>query len=180
MSWSKVGDWIKDNAGAGVGLVGSLLTGNVPGAIAAGVSMVSSATGSDDPAKALQLLQGNPETVLKLKELYFKNEEAVRSHLEEMTRLDLEDKQEEHKTTQATIQAGDRAEDVFVRRTRPAQSWCSLLGAFIYVFTASTVDVAVLTIFMALPFAYAGLRQIGKNVDAKCAMQAIVGAGGKS
>lgn len=30
-----VGEWIKGNAGAGAALAGSLLTGNVPGAVAA-------------------------------------------------------------------------------------------------------------------------------------------------
>ena len=37
MNWSDVGDWIIGNAGNGFSLVGSLLTGNVAGAIAAGV-----------------------------------------------------------------------------------------------------------------------------------------------
>lgn len=175
MDWSKVGTWIKGNAGSGVALVGSLLTGNVPGAIAAGVSMVSSATGSDDPAQALEILQGNPETMLKLKQLYFENEENVRSHLEEMTRLNLEDTQKSHAVTQDTIQRGDSSADVFVRRTRPAQSWISLLAAFAYIFTAETVDIAVLGILMALPFSYAGLRQIGKGVDSVSAMKVAVG-----
>jgi hypothetical protein len=33
MSWSSVGEWLKTNTGSGLALVGSLLTGNVPGAI---------------------------------------------------------------------------------------------------------------------------------------------------
>jgi hypothetical protein len=61
MKWSKVGGWLKDNAGTGTALIGSLLTGNVPGAIAAGVSLVSGATGSNDPSEVLAQLQGNPE-----------------------------------------------------------------------------------------------------------------------
>lgn len=32
-TWSKVGDWLKDNAGSGAALVGSLVTGNVPATI---------------------------------------------------------------------------------------------------------------------------------------------------
>ena len=39
MSWSKVGEWLKGNTGTGASLVGSLVTGNVPAAIAAGVSL---------------------------------------------------------------------------------------------------------------------------------------------
>ena len=37
MNWAEVGKWLKENAGIGATLVGSLLTGNVPGAVAAGV-----------------------------------------------------------------------------------------------------------------------------------------------
>jgi hypothetical protein len=175
MKWGKVGEWIKGNAGKGVTLVGSLLTGNVPGAIAAGVSMVSSATGTDDPAEALKVLQSNPEAALTLKKLYYENEENVRSHLEEMTRLQLEDDQKAHETTQNTIQRGDSSADWFVRRTRPAQSWCSLIAAFVYVFTATGVDFAILSILLALPFSYAGLRQAGKAVDSISAMKVARG-----
>lgn len=46
MKWQDVGDWIKRNAGPGAALVGSLVTGNIPGAVAAGVSIVSGATGT--------------------------------------------------------------------------------------------------------------------------------------
>ena len=81
MDWKSLGGWIKENAGTGAALVGSLLTGNVPGAVAAGVSLVSGATGTDDPEKALHQLQGNPEALLKLKELYYQNEASVRSHI---------------------------------------------------------------------------------------------------
>ena len=51
--WSAVGGWLKDNAGTGAVLVGSILTGNVPAAVAAGAALVSSATGESDPAKVL-------------------------------------------------------------------------------------------------------------------------------
>ena len=42
MNWKDVGAWVKKNAGPGAALVGSLVTGNVPGAVAAGVSIISS------------------------------------------------------------------------------------------------------------------------------------------
>lgn len=100
MNWSDVGGWIKENAGTGAALVGSLLTGNVPGAVAAGVSLVSGATGSDDPSKALATLKSNPESIVKLKELAYKNEESIRKHLEEMIRIDLEELQVRTKDTQ--------------------------------------------------------------------------------
>ncbi len=165
MQWKEVGDWVKGNAGKGAALVGSLLTGNIPGAIAAGVSMVSSATGTDDPEKALQQLQNDPQSLIKLKELYYQNEESVRQHLAEMTRLDLEDKQAEHHETQETIRGGDKATDSFVRRTRPGQSWVSLFAALVYVFISDNPDVMILGALLTLPWAYAGLRQVGKGVD---------------
>ena len=169
MNWSDVGGWIKNNAGTGATLVGSLLTGNVASAVAAGVSLVSGATGSDDPSKALAVLQGNPEAMVKLKELYYKNEDSVRKHIEEITRLGLEDKQKEHKETQLTIRNGDNAEDGIVRLTRPLQSWLSLVGALLYVFYCVSqkviLDVTVLGLLLTLPWTYAGLRQVGKGID---------------
>jgi len=82
-----------------------------------------------------------------------------------MKRIELEDEQAQHRTTQETIQAGDRAEDVFVRRTRPGQSWISLFAALAYVFVVEVPDVMILGALLTLPWAYAGLRQIGKGVE---------------
>ena len=134
MDWSTVGQWIKDNAGAGAALVGSLIVGDVPAAVSAGIALVSTATGHHAPQEALNALQNDPATLIRLKELAIQEQAAIRSHLEIMTRLDLEDQQAEHQTTQETIRAGDQAEDVFVRRTRPGQSWLSLFAAIVYVF----------------------------------------------
>jgi hypothetical protein len=164
-TWGKVGSWIKDNAGTGAALVGSLLTGNVPGAIAAGVSLVSGATGTDDPDIALQQLQGNPDAIIRLKELAAQEEQSIRRHIEEMHRLNLEDKQKSHSTAQATIQAGDRADDRFVRWTRPGQSWVCLAAAIAYVFYDDSPDLMILGALLTLPWAYAGLRQVGKGID---------------
>lgn len=165
MAWSDVGDWIKKNAGTGASLVGSLLTGNVPGAVAAGVSLVSGATGSDDPDVALAELQNNPEAKLKLRELAYENEADIREHIRHMKQLELEDAQKQHETTQETIRAADQAEDSFVRRTRPGQSWVSLFAALAYVFINDQPDIMILGALLTLPWAYAGLRQIGKGVD---------------
>lgn len=165
MNWSDVGKWIKDNAGSGAALVGSLLTGNVPGAIAAGVSLVSGATGTDDPAKALAALQGDPQTVIRLRELANQEQDSIRRHIADIERARLEDVQKEHEQTQTTIRTGDTAEDPFVRRTRPAQSWVSLIAALMYAFTAAPVDIMVLGALLTLPWAYAGLRQVGKGID---------------
>jgi hypothetical protein len=156
-TWSKVGDWLKDNAGSGVALVGSLVTGNVPAAIAAGVSLISSATGTNNPDAALQVLQSDPTAMIRLKELYYQNEEQVRQHIENMHRIELEDAQAEQHETQETIRAGDKAEDRLVRWTRPLQSWFSLMAASLYVFNDGK-DATMLGLLLALPWAYAGLR----------------------
>jgi hypothetical protein len=163
--WNEVGDWLKANAGSGASLVGSLLTGNVPGAVAAGIALVSSATGSTDPVKALEQLQSNPQTVVELRRLALQEEASIREHIRELHKLELEDAKNAHKETQETIRSGDNAEDVFVRRTRPAQSWVSLFAALVYVFAVPSPDVIILGTLLALPWAYAGLRQVGKGID---------------
>lgn len=174
MDWQGVGDWLKNNAGSGAALVGSLLTGNIPGAVAAGVSLVTSATGEANPDKVLAALQTEPGTVLKLRELAIQENDQIRQHVQAMEKLRLEDAQAEHHETQETIRAGDKAEDVFVRRTRPAQSWASLLASFAYVgwceYAAKTASIEVLMALLALPWAYAGLRQVGKWGDTKAAI----------
>lgn len=175
MSWSKVGEWLSTNATSGAALVGSLLTGNIPGAVAAGVSLVASATGQTDPSKALAQLQQDPATLIRLKELAMQDEQNIREHIRQMTEMTLKDGQHEHETTQKTIQSGDNAEDPLVRRTRPLQSWASLIAAFAYVsyneYRGETVDVFILATFLTLPWAYAGLREIGKGMQSLAALR---------
>lgn len=171
MDWKDVGEWLKGNAGTGAALVGSLLTGNVPGAIAAGVSLVTGATGEATPEKAMAALQGDPATVIRLRELAVQEEASIREHVRVMTEADLKDRQAEHEQTQNTIRSGDNAEDAFVRRTRPAQSWVALFAGLAYVFGKDAPSVEILLILLALPLAYAGLRQIGKGVDAMAAVK---------
>lgn len=170
--WNEVGQWLKSNATQGAALVGSLLTGNVPGAVAAGVSLVASATGSSDPGKALSALQQDPSTVIRLQELANANEASIREHIRSMTELELADQQAEHRETQETIRAGDRAEDRFVRWTRPGQSWASLGAGAAYVFGVESPDPLIFGMFLTLPWAYAGLRQVGKGIDAIAAVKA--------
>ena len=166
MDWQTVGGWLKDNAGTGAALVGSLLTGNVPGAVAAGVAMVSGATGQATPEKALQALQGDPQTVIRLRELAVQEEASIREHIRAMTEAELKDRQAEHEQTQQTIRSGDNSQDPFVRRTRPAQAWVSLFAALAYVFANAEPDMYVLGLLLTLPWAYAGLRQVGKGIEA--------------
>lgn len=134
MNWSDVGSWLKNNAGSGAALVGSLLTGsNVPGAVAAGVALVGSATGTNDPAKALAALQGDPATVLKLRELAVQEEASIREHVRAMEEMRLKDEQAAHAEQQQTILAGDSAEDEYVRHTRPMMARQSWYATMIYV-----------------------------------------------
>jgi hypothetical protein len=176
MKWSDVGEWLKGNAGTGAALVGSLLTGNVPGAVAAGVALVSSATGVASPEAVLAQFQQDPATVVRLRELAHQNEASIREHIRAMTELELKDQQAEHEQTQLTIRAGDAVEDVFVRRTRPGQSWLSLGAALAYVFTRDAPSVEILGLLMTLPLAYAGLRQWGKNAAIQAATRGAKGS----
>lgn len=174
MSWAEVGNWLKNNAGAGAALVGSLLTGNIPGAVAAGVSMVSSATGEATPDKVLAALQQDPATVVRLRELAVQDEANIREHIRAMAEIEAKDAQAEHHETQETIRAGDAAEDRLVRWTRPLQSWLSLVGSMAY--TAYCLNLGrepsleVLGAFLALPLAYAGLRHRLQTTQIKAAV----------
>lgn len=165
MEWKDVGAWLKENAGTGAALVGSLLSGNLPGAFAAGVSLVTGATGEATPEKALAALQTEPGTLVRLRELAIQEEASIREHIRAMTELELKDKQAEHEQTQLTIRSGDNAEDKVVRRTRPLQSWASLVAGFAYVFTRPDPSMELTLILFTLPWAYAGLRQVGKGME---------------
>lgn len=162
MNWSDVGEWVKANAGTGAALVGSLLTGNVPGAVAAGVSLVSSATGTNDPTGALAALQGDPQTVIKLRELANAEQESIRKHIEAMEAIKLQD----HQETQKTIRDGDAATDEYVRRTRPQmarQSWTATVAYCLgcWVLSAFGHDIFngyVASVLSAPAWGYLGLR----------------------
>lgn len=159
-AWRQVGEWISDNAAPGAALVGSLLTGNVPGAVAAGVSLVQSATGVTDPSAALSRLRSSPETQLELERLAVRERDNIRAHLLSLEELKLQD----HQETQRTIRSGDNADSAFVRYTRPGQSWVCLFAALTYVY-AGGKDLTILGMLMTYPWAYAGLRQCGKSFD---------------
>lgn len=174
-NWKRVGTWLKDNAGAGAALVGSLLTGNIPGAVAAGVSLVTGATGEANPDKVLQALQTDPGTLLRLRELAVQSDASIREHIRAMEELRQKDLQAEHHETQETVRAGDRAEDRLVRWTRPLQSWVSLLAAIGYGLGSKAPSIELLTLLLALPWAYAGLRQIGKGIDTMAATKGAKG-----
>lgn len=173
MSWKSVGEWLTKHGGAGAALVGSLVVGNVPGAIAAGVSMISSATGESVPERALEALQHEPGSLLKLRELAAKENDAIREHIRAMEELRLKDEQAAHKEQQDTIRSGDNSNDEYVRHTRPKmarQSWYVTAGyvvAFEAVKTSGLVAVGasweLAMLLMAPAAAYLGFRSFDKR-----------------
>ena len=177
MNWNDVGDWLKKNATTGTALVGSLLTGNVPAAVAAGVALVSSATGQTEPSKVLAALQGDPETFLKLKELAFKESDSIRLHIQALTEAELKDAQAAHTEQQQTIRGGDQASDEYVRHTRPMMARQSWYAAVVYMVSfevlkslgvysgGASFDIAAL--LLAPAGAYLGFRSIDKFAGTK-------------
>lgn len=162
MNWSDVGSFLKQNQKGVAGLVGSLLTGNVVGAVSAGASMVAQATGTTDPEQALAELKNNPEARLKLEEIAAAREAEVNRHLESVMALELQDKQRSHSETQDTIRNGDNAEGG-VKYVRPTHATLSLMAGIVYVFVTDSPELAIIGAFLTLPFTYAGLREIGKR-----------------
>jgi hypothetical protein len=162
MNWNDVGQYLKDNAGTGLALVGSIMTGNVPGAIAAGAALVADATGTTDPTQALAKLQADPATLVRLEELAVQERDSIRQWQFETLKVQLEDKQHEHRETQETVRGGDKAEDKFVRRTRPGMAWVSLLASIAYVFHSLAPDAFILGTLLTPCFAYIGVRTVDK------------------
>ncbi|VEL96986.1 hypothetical protein ALT761_01985 [Alteromonas sp. 76-1] len=162
MNWSNVGDYLKGNTTGVTSLVGSLLTGNVLGAVSAGASMVASATGTTDPEQALLELKGTPGTMLKLEEIALQREAEVNRHIESVMKLELDDQQRSHSETQATIRNGDNAQGI-VKYVRPSHATVSLIAAVYYGLFTISPDILVLSAFLTLPFTYAGLRAYDKR-----------------
>lgn len=169
MNWQDVGNWLKTNGGVGVSLIGSLLTANVPSAIAAGSALVSSVVGKSDPNEVLANLQTDPTIKVKLAEIAAQENEYIRKHLEEISRIELEkekaelaDKQSEHSITQDTIQNGDNSDSLVIRLTRPFISVSSLFGALLYVLWLKGDDAGILFTLLTPPLTYMGVRSFDK------------------
>ena len=162
MNWSDVGGFLKENKTGVASLVGSLLTGNVVGAVSAGASMVAQATGTTDPDQALAELKKNHDAMLRLEEIAAAREAEVNRHLESVMALELQDKQRSHSETQQTIRKGDNAEGA-VKYVRPLHATASLFAGIAYVFVTDSPELAIIGAFLTLPTTYAGLREIGKR-----------------
>lgn len=166
-TWKEVGEWLNRNGKEGANLVGSLLTGNLGSAVEAGVKLVSGATYYSTPDLALSTLQNDPQALERLKKMAYDNEASIRSHLLEMERIQLQDKQLEQKETQDTIRAGDKANDIFVRSTRPGMAWMGLLGSIAYVTLFPSPNDWVFNGLMMLPYSYMGFRAFDKYMKYK-------------
>jgi hypothetical protein len=171
MDWKDVGGWLKNNAGTGAALVGSLLTGNVPGAVAAGVALVTGATGEADPGKVLERLQTDPATVVRLRELASQDEASIREHIRAMAEMQFVDQQKAHEQQQQTIRTGDTAEDEYVRHTRPKmarQSWYVTAGYVVAFELGKHIDwtpgasLELAALLAAPAAAYLGFRSLDK------------------
>ena len=166
-TWKDVGDWITRNAGDGASLVGSLLSGNLPAAVGKGIAMVSGATGSDKPERALEALKTDPATIIKLRELANQENASIRSHIATLEEMRLKDAQESHSETQETIRAGDTAQDIFVRSTRPGLAWAGFFGALAYVFLIKEPNEVFFQFLVGLPYFYMGARGYDKYLKSK-------------
>lgn len=133
MDWKDVGNWLKKNAGAGASVVGALLTGGPAAGAAAAISMIVGATNESDPARALEALQQNPATMLRLRELALQDEASIREHVRLMEEARLKDEQAAHKEQQETIRTGDNSQDIYVRHTRPKMARQSWYATAVYV-----------------------------------------------
>jgi hypothetical protein len=189
MDWKDVGAWVKKNAGPGAALVGSLLSGNAPGAIAAGVALVSSATGVSEPAAVLERLQTDPQTMVELRRLAVQDQASIREHIRLMHEAEQRDRQAEHKEQQDTIRTGDTADDQYVRHTRPKmarQSWY-VTAAYVVAFEAlkaggvfslgASVELAML--LSAPAWAYLGFRTMDKRAPGALGRLADVARGAR-
>lgn len=90
-AWSKVGGFLKKNGAGILGVAGAVVTGNVPAGVAMVASMVTEATGENDPTKALASLKSNPDAMIRLKEIAQRNEADLRRHESEMFKLQIAD-----------------------------------------------------------------------------------------
>lgn len=171
LSWDEVGQYIKGNLESGVSLIGSLLMGNVPSAIANGISLVTSATGYDNPSQVIDALKSDKQTHARLRELYYANAADIRKSILEIEKARLEDAQKRHESTQATIRSGDNALDRYVRRTRPRmarQSWgftlAYCLGCVIHkaVTGDDLFNTYIASIITAPAWGYIGFRTFDK------------------
>jgi hypothetical protein len=101
----------------------------------------------------------SPSEQIKLGELKV----AMEKELTERARIAADDKQNEHQTTQNTVQNGDNAKDWLVRATRPLMALISTCSGSYYVITNDSPDLTIAGVLFLLGTTYMGLRHREKN-----------------
>ncbi|WP_243032996.1 hypothetical protein [Vibrio cincinnatiensis] len=117
-------------------------------------------------AVARELQKLPPESLVELERIKVEMEKEVTRRQE----LALHDKQAEHHETQETIRNGDKAEDPYIRKTRPLMARQSFWGMLLYIFifegiksfnpSAGGADAWMALTIGTPAFAYLGLRTL--------------------
>ncbi|MGL4829883.1 MAG: hypothetical protein ACRCXG_11360 [Vibrio sp.] len=150
--------------------ISSLFGGNdTASKVADAVEAVDGALGMNKAQKQIALtreLQSlPPESLVDLERIKVEMEREITRRQE----LALSDKQAEHHETQETIRAGDKAEDPYIRKTRPLMARQSLLATVLYCFVfeflkakglGDGADFSIAGLLSAPAWAYLGLRTL--------------------
>lgn len=150
-------EWLKKLAGYAPDIVGAIASGGATLPATALRIVSKELLGYETDNKELvekAVLEASPEQMVEMTR-------ANNQFKAEMKRLELEDNQAEHRTTQETIRNGDNSDSTIVKLTRPLHATLSLCAAIAYAFSESP-SWDVLGLLLTLPFTYSGLRQIGK------------------
>ncbi|EOX3330220.1 hypothetical protein ACPFT1_000522 [Vibrio cholerae] len=106
-----------------------------------------------------------PEALVDLERVKVEMEKEITRRQE----LALQDKQAEHHETQETIRAGDKAEDPYIRKTRPLMArqslWATVLYCFVFEFLKAKgmgtgADPYIAGLLSAPAWTYLGLRTL--------------------
>lgn len=124
----------------------------------------------------------SPESMVELERIKVEMEKEITRRQE----LALADKQAEQRETQETIRAGDKAEDPYIRTTRPLMARQSMWATMLYCFLMEVlhafgygvgVDVSVAALLSSPAWAYLGLRTLdGFAPHPKSSGQKTIGA----
>lgn len=118
-----------------------------------------------EAALARELQKMPPEALVDLERLKVEMEREITRRQE----LTFKDAQSQHLQTQETIRAGDKAEDPYIRKTRPLMARQSMWATIFYCFVmeglaafsyGSGIDVAVAAMLSTPAWAYLGLRTL--------------------
>ncbi|OEE42308.1 hypothetical protein [Vibrio anguillarum] len=137
--------------------------------VAGMVEQVDNALGMTKEQKEMALTREMqklpPEALVELERIKVEMEKEVTRRME----LQLGDKQAEHKETQDTIRSGDKAEDPYIRETRPLMARQSMWATMLYCFLMEMlsvlgygdgVDLYAAGILSSPAWAYLGLRTL--------------------